>query len=386
MRKSSSEIKKRFLRSPRSRPQWNLSLSLSHTSTFPIWSLDADGENILIIKLDLINNSGVKNKKEIMDAIPTFLSSAISSSSLSSPSPSSLIRSGSNALVRDGGEERIGEIEILKLQQMLMQRRQQQQQQQQEKQYGYHHKRDEVPRKRVKNNIDEIRDTDAQVVDHCPGTDADSEAEIDRRIGQNKMYRKRIRKHRDLIRGHASLEYDGVDPIWFLVEGPFVIFPSEMLQHLQLQDFVEYYRAFPRLRWSLYPGLLDKIIGRLTKQERNALRAYEQFHRERIRDAKHFHRDVMLSTGQLKKEQSIRRKTTGSGGTRKKGTFGSFIWRLLFGWTPQFEFHNRKLILRLWRMLSWMFSLWWVRIVWMRFLTLTSYFFSRKPHNMGFSP
>lgn len=320
-----------------------------------------------------------------MDAIPTFLSSAISSAHNVHPSESSLTKSGSNTLARDGEAERIGEIEILKLQQLLMmhreRRRQQQQQQQQEQAKQQHQEKqrgDDVPRKR--NDVDGNTDTEA---DYSSGTDADSEAEIDRRMEQNKMYRKRMRKHKDLIRGHASLEYDGVDPIWFLVEGPFVIFPSEMLQHLQLQDFVEYYRAFPRLRWSLYPGLLDKIIGRLTKQERSALRTYEQFHRERIRDAKHFHRDVMISTGQMREHS--RRKTTGGGGKRKKETLGSFIWRLLFGsWTPHFEFSNRKLIRRLWRMLSWMLSLWWVRIVWMRFLTLTSYFFSRKP-NTGFS-
>jgi hypothetical protein len=67
-----------------------------------------------------------------------------------------------------------------------------------------------------------------------------------------------------------NLQYweNDVDPFWFLTKGPFIIFPTEMIPHLTLADFVEYYRAYPSLNWSKYPQLFRAILRRLTSWER----------------------------------------------------------------------------------------------------------------------
>ncbi|KAL0478345.1 hypothetical protein AKO1_008570 [Acrasis kona] len=60
-----------------------------------------------------------------------------------------------------------------------------------------------------------------------------------------------------------------IDPFWYLTKGPFIIFPTSMIPHLQIKDFVEYYRAYPNLHWSKYPRLFRAILARLTPIERH---------------------------------------------------------------------------------------------------------------------
>ncbi len=69
---------------------------------------------------------------------------------------------------------------------------------------------------------------------------------------------------------------NNVDPLWYLVYGPLIIFPPDQLSKLTLNDMVEYYRAYPTMHWSKYPRLYDEIVKRLTERERTDLRLMEE--------------------------------------------------------------------------------------------------------------
>jgi hypothetical protein len=80
-------------------------------------------------------------------------------------------------------------------------------------------------------------------------------------------------------------EYENnIDPIWYLKNGPKIIFPTEMIPSLTIQDYVEYYRCYPTLRWSLYPTLLKEIKENLTKDEKKKLVQFENYQKEKRSD------------------------------------------------------------------------------------------------------
>jgi hypothetical protein len=74
-----------------------------------------------------------------------------------------------------------------------------------------------------------------------------------------------------------------IDPLWYLVEGPLIIFPTEKLNSLTIEDLVEYYRAYPTLNWTKYPILYNEIINRLTTRERNDLKQMNTLYNEQQR-------------------------------------------------------------------------------------------------------
>jgi hypothetical protein len=71
-----------------------------------------------------------------------------------------------------------------------------------------------------------------------------------------------------------------IDPLWYLVYGPLILFEPQNLSKLTLKDMVDYYRAYPTLNWSKYPLLYNAIINQLTEEERMGLRlqALQQRH------------------------------------------------------------------------------------------------------------
>lgn len=71
-----------------------------------------------------------------------------------------------------------------------------------------------------------------------------------------------------------------IDPIDYLYNSPFIIFPIKMIPNLKIEDFVEYYRAYPKLNWSKYPKLLNLIKINLNKNERRNLNQFLKYHKE----------------------------------------------------------------------------------------------------------
>jgi hypothetical protein len=81
-------------------------------------------------------------------------------------------------------------------------------------------------------------------------------------------------------------EYENnIDPIWYLKNGPKIIFPQEMIPKLTIQDYVEYYRCYPTLRWSSHPELLKKIKENLTKDEKKKLVQFENYQKNKWKSA-----------------------------------------------------------------------------------------------------
>lgn len=95
---------------------------------------------------------------------------------------------------------------------------------------------------------------------------------------------------------HKLFYETAIDPLWYLVEGPLIIFPRNMLHRLTIDDFVEYYRAYPRLCWSAHPKLFEEIKNRLSEHERDMLQRYNDYHNEKHQRLSRLQKFVKAST------------------------------------------------------------------------------------------
>ena len=91
---------------------------------------------------------------------------------------------------------------------------------------------------------------------------------------------------------------NSIDPLWYLVQGPFVIVPHTLVPRMTVDDFVEYFRAYPRLCWSAYPALKQQIVAKLLPHEREMLRSFESYHREKRRRLQRLTQFVRFTTQQ----------------------------------------------------------------------------------------
>lgn len=98
-----------------------------------------------------------------------------------------------------------------------------------------------------------------------------------------------------------------IDPLYYLVNGPIVIFPKHSLSTLSLSHFVEYYRMFPCLNWSKYPELERLIRSKLTDREQRDLLYFEKFNHERRNFVNELYAKYFsLLNGELEKNSLIK--------------------------------------------------------------------------------
>lgn len=71
-----------------------------------------------------------------------------------------------------------------------------------------------------------------------------------------------------------------IDPIDYLFHSPFIIFPKQLIPYLKIEDFIEYYRAYPKLNWSKYPKLFNLIQNHLNKNEKRNFNHFIHYHQK----------------------------------------------------------------------------------------------------------
>eukprot|EP01080_Neovahlkampfia_damariscottae_P006323 gene6323-10330_t len=117
-------------------------------------------------------------------------------------------------------------------------------------------------------------------------------------LNEKEEKKEKEKKEIKILNRTKEIYENEIDPIWYLKNGPLIIFPSEM--KLTIKDYVEYYRAYPKLNWSKYPKLLENIKLNLTKDEQKKLKEFETYQKKKYSKEDHF-KDLKSTWNFLKK-------------------------------------------------------------------------------------